>query len=164
MPEMTRRAFSRSRIMTMPPTVSPWPLSSATPMRGAPPSTMVATSPRRRGLPARELRRVSCFNSSGEWRRPRPRTMTSAEFTSKERPLASRLDLRTASATSARVTPEEESRSGSSWTWISRTKPPRGATSATPGTEARAGRRTQSCRVRSWPRFCFPEESARAYW
>ena len=48
---MTVSAFSPNRMTTMPPTTSPWPLSSPNPRRMSGPSRTVATSRNKIGVP-----------------------------------------------------------------------------------------------------------------
>ena len=132
---ITWSAFSPCRMTTMPETASPSPSRSATPRRISGPSTTLPTSDTRIGTPF-WLRPARCLPMSSTDSRvaaPADHVLGAAELDQPPADVvvagADRLHhLRDAGCCSVC------SRFGSTLTWYWRTKPPRGATSATPGT------------------------------
>jgi hypothetical protein len=90
--------------------------------------------------------------------------MYSAPACSMSRPPTSALPARTASTTRSMEMPVAASRTGSTSTWYCFWKPPKPATSATPGTLCSQVRSFQSWKARSSARSCVPLLSASAYW
>ena len=121
-------------MITIPATTSPWPLRSAAPRRGAGPSCTEATSATRIGVPFAVAPTATFSMSSIPPRYPRPRIMYSRPPISRTRAPMSMLWDPIASTTRVTGMSKARSRSGLTSTWYWRSKPPRLATSETPGT------------------------------
>ncbi len=119
----------------MPPTVSPFPSSSARPRRRSGPRATLPTSLIVTGVPRSSVFTTTFSMSAVPLRYPRPRTMYSRPEISMSRPPTSSLLLRSASDTASREMPYAARRFGSTVTWYCRAIPPTVATSATPATD-----------------------------
>ncbi len=91
---ITCNTSSPKRMMTIPPTASPWPFKSTTPRRISEPSCTVATSRSKIGVPLALVPTAIFSISSVDLMYPRPRIMYSTPENSMTRPPVSLLLMR----------------------------------------------------------------------